>query len=247
MNTPAPATPRKHLLRRAAGVAALLVALAAGYVFWQHDSAPRFLRVSEPEFVALFTAPTAADSAQTRAELDQLLAIQQRRTPQEVEAARADRKTEIWQFAPALGLQPDQVKDMDALVALANQVEDDVRPYVRAAKYRFLRLRPYEIEPRLETCIDNVRGDLSYPSGHATYGYVMAYLLSDMVPERRTEILKRAAEFAQQRAVCGVHFPSDLEAGRMGAEWLAQQFLASPQYQAASADARRELRAAVVR
>ena len=74
---------------------------------------------------------------------------------------------------------------MDALNDLAEQVEDDVRPYVRAAKYRFLRLRPYEIEPRIQPCIDDVRGDLSYPSGHSTYGYVMALMLSDMVPERR--------------------------------------------------------------
>ena len=96
-------------------------------------------------------------------------------------------------------------------------MEDDIRPYVRAAKDRFRRLRPYEIEPRLEPCIDDVRGDLSYPSGHATYGYVMAYLLRDMVPERRTQLLARADEFARQRMVCGVHFTSDLEAGRIGA------------------------------
>jgi len=76
---------------------------------------------------------------------------------------------------------------------------------------------------------------------------VMAYLLSDMVPERRSQLMARAQEFAQQRAVCGVHFPSDLEAGRIGAEWLTQRFLASPDYQAASVEARRELRAAAVR
>ena len=136
---------------------------------------------------------------------------------------------------------------MDALNRLAEQVEDDVRPYVRAAKHRFLRLRPYEIEPRITPCIGDVRGDLSYPSGHSTYGYVMAFLLSDMVPERRAQLMARAQQFAQQRAVCGVHFPSDLEAGRIGAEWLTQKFLASPDYQAASVEARRELRAAVVR
>ena len=75
----------------------------------------------------------------------------------------------------------------------------------------------------------------------------MAYLLSDMVPERRAQLMARAQEFAQQRAVCGVHFPSDLTAGRVGAEWLAQKFLASPAYRAASVEARQELRAAVVR
>jgi membrane-associated phospholipid phosphatase len=32
----------------------------------------------------------------------------------------------------------------------------------------------------MKPCIYNVRGDLSYPSGHATFAYVMAYLLRDM-------------------------------------------------------------------
>jgi len=247
VNAEEPVPRRKSLTRRAVVAAALLVTLGSGYALWQHEKPPEFLHVAESDFVALFTAPPAADSPQTRVELDELLALQQHRTPQEADAAYADRKTEIWQFATALGLQPDQVREMDALNRLAEQIEDDVRPYVRAAKHRFLRLRPYEIEPRISPCIDDVRGDLSYPSGHSTYGYVMAYLLSDMVPERRAQLMARAQEFAQQRAVCGVHFPSDLTAGRVGAEWLAQKFLASPEYLAASVEARRELRAAVIR
>jgi len=245
MNAPEPVPHRKRFARRVFVVAALLAALGSGYTLWQHAKPPRFLHAPETDFVGLFAAPPAADSAQTRGELDELLALQQRRTLPQADAAYADRKTEIWQFSSALGLQPDQVRKMGALNNLAAQVEDDVRPYVRAAKYRFLRLRPYEIEPRISPCIDDVRGDLSYPSGHSTYGYVMAYLLSDMVPERRVQLMARAQEFAQQRAVCGVHFPSDLEAGRVGAEWLAQRFLASPEYRAASAAARAELRAAV--
>ena len=66
-----------------------------------------------------------------------------------------------------------------------------MRIYVRAVKERFRRLRPYEIEPRLQPCIDDVQGDLSYPSGHAAYGYAMAYLLSSLVPERRAGAARR--------------------------------------------------------
>jgi membrane-associated phospholipid phosphatase len=45
--------------------------------------------------------------------------------------------------------------------------------------------------------------------------------------------------------VCGVHFPSDLEAGRIGAEWLAQRFLQSADFRIAAERAARELRAAL--
>jgi len=239
MNTPG---------RRWRWIAGLVLALlAAGFAYHQYEAEPRFLHAPTEEFVALFTAPPPTDSPRTRGELDQMLAIQKQRTAADVAASRADRKTDVWQFAKALGLDPQQLREMNALDELAAQIEDDIRPYVRAAKHRFLRLRPYEVESQIDPCIDDVRGDLSYPSGHATYGYVMAYLLSDMVPERKPALIARAQEFARQRVVCGVHFPSDLEAGRIGAEWLAQHFLASADYQAALVPARRELRAAIDR
>ena len=116
---------------------------------------------------------------------------------------------------------------------------------MRAAKENFRRLRPYEIESRMEPCIDNVRGDLSYPSGHANYGYVMAYLLSEMVPERERQLIARADEFARQRMVCGVHFASDIEAGREGASWLVTMLNDSAEYREDASAAMSELRAAL--
>jgi acid phosphatase (class A) len=116
---------------------------------------------------------------------------------------------------------------------------------VRAAKRTFRRPRPYVADSTLTPCIRDVQDDLSYPSGHASYGYVMAYLLADMVPERRAALLERAGEFARQRMVCSVHYPSDLEAGRIAAEWLARRFHANPAYREDAAAAARELRAAL--
>ncbi len=242
----APSALRKTLAHRGTWFAGLaLILLAAGYAVREHEAEPRFLGATPGEFVALLDPPPPANSGQTRRELDVLLAIQQRRTKAQADAARADRKTEIWQFAQALGLQTETMREFAALGALAEQVEDDMRPYVRTAKNRFQRLRPYVVEPRIDPCIQDVRANLSYPSGHATYGYVMAYLLADMVPEKNAELLSRAQEFAGQRATCGVHFPSDLEAGRLGGRWLADRFLQSAAYRAAAAPAMRELRLAL--
>jgi acid phosphatase (class A) len=162
-----------------------------------------------------------------------------------VAAARADRKTEIQRFYGALGFPEGAAPDLLLLRALAEKVEDDTRPYVRAPKEKFRRLRPYEIEPRLAPCIDNVRGDLSYPSGHANFGYVMAYLLREMVPEREAQLMARADEFARQRMVCGVHFKSDIEAGRQGAQWLIAALDANPDFRNDSNAAMAELRAAL--
>jgi acid phosphatase (class A) len=144
-----------------------------------------------------------------------------------------------------LGLDPASAPDLPALERLAEQVEDDVRLHVRAAKERFRRLRPYEIEPRLEPCIGGVQGDLSYPSGHAAFGYSMALLLALMVPERTGQLQTRAEEFARQRMVCGVHFRSDLRAGRQAAEWLLADLAAVPSFRNEVRAATRELRAAL--
>ena len=219
--------------------------LAGGAAWWHFDHRLHYLDGNTQDFVALFAAPPAADSAATRRELDQMLELQRSRTEAQAEAAHADRKTEIARFYGALGFGADRNPSLPALQRLTRRAEDDVRPYVRAAKYRFRRLRPYEIEPRMRPCIDDVQGDLSYPSGHATYGYVMALLLIAMVPERRETLLARADEFARQRVVCGVHFPSDLAAGRTGAEWLVQKLLASPGFAHDADAAARELRGAL--
>jgi acid phosphatase (class A) len=222
--------------------ALVLATLAVGVGLRQHQGEPRFLTAPADELAGLFTPPPAAGSPQTRRELDELLEVQRKRTAREIETARADRRTEVWQFAEALGTTREKMRGLRSLNELAEQVEDEERPFIRAAKHRFLRLRPYEIESRLRPCIDNVAGDLSYPSGHATYGYLMAYLLADMVPERRAQLVARAREFAWQRAVCGVHFPTDLEAGRTAAQWLAGHLLRSTEYRSAADVAARDLR-----
>jgi acid phosphatase (class A) len=223
---------------------AALALLAAGAWRWHDDHTTRFLATDTAPFVALFRAPPAADSAEARAELDQLLAMQRGRTPTEALAARADRKTEVSRFYGALGL-PDGAAKLPHLERLAQRVEDDVRIRVRAVKDHFRRLRPPEIEPRLEPCIDDVKRDLSYPSGHAAYGWSMAYLLSEVAPERRTALEARAEEYARQRMVCGVHFPSDLAAGKMAARRLLDEMKESAEFRAELDQARQEYRSAL--
>lgn len=230
---------------RLAAALVFTLAIAGTYFWWAQQGQHRYLTGETADFVAIFKAPPAADSTATRIELDELLELQTKRTAADIAAARADRKTEVERFYGALGFPAGADPDLPLLHALAAHVEDDTRPYVRAAKDKFRRLRPYEIEPRMEPCINNVRGDLSYPSGHANYGYVIAYLLREMIPERETQLIARADEFARQRMVCGVHFRSDLEAGRAGAQWLMLAFDGSPDYRKDANAAMAELRAAL--
>jgi len=231
------------LSRRALSLAvgAVVLGLAGQYWHQQHEQ-PAYLPGDTAEFVGLFAPPPAADSPQTRRELDELLEIQRLRTAEQSAAARDDSSTDVARFTGALGLKPGTDVQLPALRRFTQRVEDSIRPYVRDAKRHFDRARPYAIEPRIQPCLANTPRDASYPSGHATYAFVMASVLADVAPTRRTQLIARGEEFAHQRMVCGVHFASDIEAGRVGARWLLSQLRASPQYRADVVAATTELR-----
>ena len=65
--------------------------------------------------------------------------------------------------------------------------------------------------------------DGSYPSGHAALGWAWALVLTELAPERADALLQRGRAFSQSRAICGVHWQSDIEAGRLtGAATVAR-------------------------
>ena len=224
---------------------AFVAACGAGYWQWWSNRAPNFLPEDSTTFVAQFAPPSPANSPQTRAELDELLALQAARTPAALAAARADRKKDIRQFYGALGVDAAMDSSLGPLRDFMERVETDVSVYVRAAKLRFARSRPYVIESRLEPCTADVADAQSYPSGHSSYGYVAALILADMVPERRQALLARADEFARQRMVCGVHFASDIAAGRVAAEWLVHELDQQAGFRSEKAETTAVLRAAL--
>lgn len=85
----------------------------------------------------------------------------------------------------------------------------------------------------------------SYPSGHATVGAMMAILLADMVPEKRNELFRRGWEYGYARVVSGVHFPSDVEAGRVLGTLAVSVLQQDQRFRADMRRARQELRAAL--
>ena len=54
----------------------------------------------------------------------------------------------------------------------------------------------------------------AYPSGHTCQAYFIALNLSDIYPELKQQFFDIAEMVAQSRVDRGVHFPSDLDAGR---------------------------------
>ncbi len=187
--------------------------------------------------------PPAAGSPQERAELDVLLRIQAHRTPKEAARARKDATIDVLAFADALGGPPGALTTvrLPLTLALLRHVGVDEAAILDPAKDEFGRPRPFTVEPRLHPVIARPRS-LSYPSGHSTWAYTTALVLADMVPERRRQLLARAQEYAYDRSVAGVHYPSDVEAGKLAGTALAAALFTCRPFDHEEAAARAELR-----
>lgn len=112
------------------------------------------------------------------------------------------------------------------LYQLLTRLLQDSHDYaMRGAKEHYRRVRPFVIY-KDATCTPEKDIKMattgSYPSGHASFGWAAALVLSEINPQRETEILKRGIEFGDSRVVCGAHWQSDVDAGRlMGAAVVA--------------------------
>ena len=114
----------------------------------------------------------------------------------------------------------------------------------KAAKEHYMRLRPY-VFFNSHTCTPNDEEHLSkngsYPSGHTTIGWSTALILAEIRPDRQNEILKRGYDYGQSRVICGVHWQSDVDAGRITGSAEVARLHADPAFIKQLNEAKREI------
>ena len=157
--------------------------------------------------------PPAPGSVAAQAELDIVLQVQAWRTPEQVAWAQRVEKDSVYNQPEIVGawFTPE---NLPRTAAFFKDIGDDLRAFDAAAKKPFLRPRPSAVDPAVRPCV-TVPASTSYPSGSGMQAQVWAELLAELFPEKRDALLDRAQRAGWGRVIGGVHFPSDIVAGRL--------------------------------
>jgi acid phosphatase (class A) len=190
----------------------------------------------------ILSPPPARDSATAAAELTELHRIEAARTPAQIAQAQADDDEEdIFLFETVLG-EGFTAEALPITASLSDRVRKEESAAGGLLKKLYHRPRPYQVDSTLHPVCPLNPEPTSYPSGHSLSGYLLAFTLVQLVPEKRQQILDRVDEYVHNRLICGVHYASDIEASRRVAYAIFGAMADSPDFQRDLASAREETR-----
>jgi acid phosphatase (class A) len=168
-------------------------------------------------------------------------------TPERWARAEADEAYVYPEFEVVFGSSIDRERSPH-LVHLLNEAMHDVAIPIFAGKDFFRRRRPYQRWQLPHVCGERVapapepapEDRSSYPSGHSAYGWATALILAEVAPDRAEQVLARGEDYGVSRVICGMHFPSDVAAGRQVASAVVARLNATPDFERDLAAARTE-------
>lgn len=129
------------------------------------------------------------------------------------------------------------------ILRLAQAATSDVHAATKTLKNHFRCKRPFAFfgEPSITPDQDEeLAQEWGYPSGHAARGWMFAYVLSQVAPERANDLATRANAYAMNRVISGHHWKSDIDAGQMLAAVIFSAVSATDAYQKQLKKARKE-------
>lgn len=202
-----------------------------------------------PDSLALLPPPPADGSALKAA--DQQAYVDALSAPADRQALAASDADLGWphvvsSFEPIVGMSLSDGSKPHTEMLLRRAMTDAGLSTYRA-KNNYQRIRPF-VENNAGSCTraeeEALRGDGSYPSGHTAIGWMLALVLTELVPAQQDALLKRGYDFGQSRVICRVHWYSDTVAGRNMASATFARLQADPTFRAQAELARQEIAAA---
>lgn len=146
-------------------------------------------------------------------------------------------------FSEAFGVNINPQDTPEIYKLIVGMREDAGDLATRAAKDYYNRQRPFSFYGEM-TCNPEQQEELStngsYPSGHTSIGWATALVLSEINPDRINDILQRGYQMGESRVICGYHFQSDVDAGRITGAGVVARLHADPGFNAQLEKAKKE-------
>jgi hypothetical protein len=202
-----------------------------------------FLTKSSVEVASLLSDPPQGGSEEALAELALVRQAVAQRTPSDEKAILEEDRVSAFNYASAIGPEfvPGKFPKVEALML---QVEQSGGPVIREAKQHWNRPRPFMTDPAIKALAEEK--SFSYPSGHGTRGILYALVLAELFPEHREALLVRGRAIGWHRVLAGVHYPSDIQAGRVLGLAIFNELMRTDGFRKALAEAKAEVESGAV-
>jgi len=217
---------------------ALILLLVAGSPL---AASNRYGITNRLDSILLLAPPPIEGTPEYEADLETARRVFHGRTPEQEAKALKLQKLVIFNFAPAIGdfLQPGKFPKTEEF--FEKIMKPEIRPSIDRVKNHWDRKRPYQVDTNLWLGKPEINS--SYPSGHSTVGMIQALVLAELFPDKREAILEIGRDIGWSRVVIGKHFPTDVHAGRVLAQAIVREMMASPEFQKDLAEVKAEIRA----
>jgi len=213
-----------------------LTACASGDKF---PFSPQFVDVTDVPPTAL-AAPPTPDSAIQKKEIAYIIAAQAKLSDAEkAQVMHEDSITPAMLVTPVLGADYTEITHPQLFLLMRRAASDAWRIGDNTQNY-WNRTRPWLTDRRVQLLVKPITRP-SYPSGHTVTNHIWAHVLSELFPNKKAAFFKRAYEVGSNRMLGGVHYPSDVAAGKKLAAAIYQAMRTKPEFKRALADVRTEL------
>lgn len=219
---------------------------------------PYYLTELQVKSLTKLAQPPANSSEQVRQELDYLLDLQNKRTPEQVKRVTFLGDIGYWPSVDLLKSNKDyetnlkhlffegqevfgdsiNARNFPQIAQLLRGIMRDMRIMEFTVKYEYVRPRPYHLETKLNALAR--MGSPAFASGHTLWAFLHAFVWSEIIPEKRSKFIELAEELRQSREIMGIHYPSDNEAARQIAYKMVQFYFKNNQFKTDLAVAKAE-------
>lgn len=217
-----------------------ILIVQVGFIHAECTNQTFYIDPSKVDLIHILAPPPAAESPADVIDIQTVRDAQKHRTTADISAAQADVELSVFRFADVLGAE-FKPENMPQATLFFEHILCDENHAVDAAKKYYNRPRPFVSHADIKPVVTQP-SNASYPSGHSTFAYVNAIILATIVPEKSAAIFQRADDYAHHRIVAGVHYPTDIEAGRISGSVIDNVFLHDARFIEDLKTARKEIR-----